>query len=179
MNAKSTAAPTCPTCQTELVEMWKGTEQIMVCPEPHAVERRTRYVKLGYMMQDGPKPLHRMFDRCRYDGPSTLWEDDVTCLRCRGWQKANPEYDNNTRIEIDMLSRLRRNAIVCAVDGGRKTKGQDRITHTLCGKPLEKARQRIARYGSKSGEFSLVTCQKCWDQRPDFIRIAEKKLLNL
>ena len=130
-------------------------------------------------MQDVPAPVHRMFDRCRYDGPSTLWEDDVTCIRCRGWQKANPNYNSNTRIEVDLQLRLRRNATVCAVDGGRNTKGQDSITHTLCGRPLDNARQRVANEGPKSGEFSLVTCPKCWAKRPKSIRAAEEKLLNL
>lgn len=179
MNPDVIQKPTCQSCNSELVEMWNGSQQIMVCPEPHAVETRDRFSYRGFVMLGDPPPMHRMFDRCRYDGPATFWEDDVTCLRCRGWQQAQKKpNDDVTHIEINMNARLRREAVVCAVDGGRQTKRGNPVSHTLCGKTLDKARQRVASQGPQSGYITLVSCPKCWEKRPKFIRDAEAKLLN-
>ena len=154
------------------IEMWRGTQQIIVSSGPHAEEQRVRYENMGFVAIETPI-THRIFDKCRYGGPRTYWEDDVTCDRCRGWQLADAKSSANARREVDLNARQRREAIVCAVDGGRKTKDGKPVSHTLCGKPLEKARQRVA---SKSGRFPLVTCPECWDKRPEFIRQAEAKM---
>ncbi len=167
--------PVCHYCRTPLQEYWNGTQQIMMCPEPHNREQRRRYALRGFLSV-GTNLIHRMFDRCRYDGPSTEWEDEVTCDRCRGWQHETlaTKTDKKARIEVNLNARLRRTAVVCAVDGGKNTFGDQ----VLCGKPLSRVRQRVAIKGPSGGAFDLVTCPRCWAKRPKYIIEAEASLVN-
>ena len=130
--------PKCDECGAKLGEMRKDDLQLMICLEQHALDQREKYERQGWTIPETPIATHRLFDRCLLDGPTSRFENEVTCNSCKGWEfidlqqipyiagtRRRASQALNQRITTNLRNRMRRQVKVCGVSNNRSVK-------TLC-----------------------------------------------